>query len=171
MKKKIGIVFGIFIILFLAYSAWNYFGKPDGRTVQSREELLENIPKGTDWKIAKETEFKNHIISGMNSSDGKSGIAVFEPFDNGKYKMSSREWRENDEIIISGYIIDGIWYDLIWFNGAQTEYAEIIYTIDGEEQEPIVCDTKNLDILIQESPEKDYMLSVIYYDENGNIYE
>lgn len=124
MKKKIGIVFGVLIILFLAYSAWNYFGKPDGSTVQSREELLENIPKGTDWKIAKETEFKNYIISGMYSSDGKSGIAVFEPLDNGNYKMSSRERRENDEIIISGYIIDGTWYDLVWFNGAQTEYSE-----------------------------------------------
>ena len=107
MKKKTGIVFGILIIPFVAYSAWNYFGKPDGSTVQSREELLENIPKGTDWKIAKETEFQNYIISGMYSSDGKSGIAVFEPLDNGKYKMSSREWREDDEIIISGYIIDG----------------------------------------------------------------
>ena len=171
MKKKTGIVFGILIILFLAYSAWTYFSKPDGSTVQSREELLENIPKGTDWKIAKETEFKNYIISGMYSSDGKSGIAVFEPLDNGKYKMSSREWRENDEIIISGYIIDGIWYDLVWFNGAQTEYAEIIYTIDGEVQEPVVCDTRDMNILVNESPAKDYSMSVVYYDENGNAYE
>lgn len=171
MKKKTGIVFAILIILIVAYSAWNYFGKPDGSTVQSREELLENIPKGTDWKIAKETEFQNHIISGMYSSDGKSGIAVFEPLDNGTYKMSSREWRENDEVIISGYIIDGTWYNLVWFNGAQTEYAEIIYTIDGEEQEPIVCDTKDMDVLVNESPAKDYSMSVVYYDENGNAYE
>lgn len=171
MKKKSGIVFGILIILFVICSAWNYFGKPDGSTVPSREDLLDNIPKGTDWKIAKEIEFKNHIISGMYSLDGKSGISVFEPLDNGTYKMSSCEWRENEEIIISGYIIDGTWYDLVWFNGAQTEYAEIIYTFDGEEQEPIVCDTRGMDVLVHEAPAKDYSMRVVYYDENGNVYE
>ncbi len=171
MKKKIGIVFGILIILFLAYSLWSYFSKPDGSSVQSREELLENIPNGTEWKIEKETEFKNYIISGMYSSDGKSGIAVFEPLANGKYKISLREWRENDEIIISGYIIDGTWYDLVWFNGAQTEYAEIIYTIDDVAQEPIIHDAKEMDIFINESPAKDYSISVIYYDGTGNKYE
>lgn len=171
MKKKIGIVIGILIILFLAYSAWSYFSRPDGSSVQSREELLENIPNGTKWKITKETELKNYIISGMYSADGKSGIAVFEPLGNGKYKMSSREWRENDEIIISGYIIDGTWYDLVWFNGVKTEYAEIIYTIDDVEQEPIIHDAKEMDIFINASPAKDYSISVIYYDEDGNKYQ
>lgn len=57
----------------------------------------------------KRRRIKKHIISGIYSSDGKSGIAVFEPLGIGKYKISSREWRENDEIIISGYIIDEIW--------------------------------------------------------------
>lgn len=107
----------------------------------------------------------------MYSSDGKSGIAVFEPLDNGKYKMSSREWRENDEIIISGYIIDGRWYDLVWFNGAQTEYAEIIYTIDDVVQDPIIHDTKEMNIFINEAPSKDYRISVVYYDGTGNKYE
>ena len=72
MDRKIGFVLGILIILFLAYLSWNYFNKPDGSSVQSREELLENIPKGTEWKIVKETELKNYIISCMYSSDGKS---------------------------------------------------------------------------------------------------
>ena len=171
MKRKIGIILAVLIILFLGYSTWNYLGKPDGSTIQSREELLANIPKGTAWKIAKETEFKNYIISGMYSSDGKSGIAVFEPLDNGKYKMSSREWRENDEIIISGYIIDGTWYDLVWFNGAQTEHAEVIYTIDDVVQDPIIHDTKEMNIFINEAPSKDYRINVVYYDGTGNKYE
>ena len=170
-RKKIGLVFGILIILFLAYFSWNYFNKPDGSSIQSREELLENIPKGTEWKIVKETELKNYIISCMYSSDGKSGIAVFEPLGNEKYKMSSREWRESDEIIISGYIIDGTWYDLVWFNGAQTKYAEIIYTIDDVEQEPILHDTNEMDIFINEAPSNDYSIRVIYYDEDGNKYQ
>lgn len=169
MKKWIA--FGVLIILFLAYSTRNYFGQPDGSTVRSREELLENILKGADWKIAKETKFKNHIISGMYSSDGKSGIVVFEPRDNGTYKMSSREWRENDEVVISGYSMDGTWYDLVWFHGGQTEYAEIIYSFDGEEQEPMVYDTRNMDVLVHEAPAKDYSMRVVYYDENGNAYE
>ena len=171
MKKKSILVLGTIIIMFLAYTSWNYFSKPDGSTVQSREELLENIPKGTEWKIAKETEFKNYIISGTYSSDGKCGLAVFEALGDGKYKLFSREWRENDRIIISGYTIDGTWYDLVWFNGAQTEYAEVIYTVDGEVQDPIIHDTKEMDIFINEAPSKDYRISVVYYDGNGNKYE
>ena len=67
-----------------------------------------------------------------------SGIAVFKPYGNGKYKLHSREWRDNDRIIMTGITVDNKWYDVVWFNGAKTDYAEITYTLDGVKQEPII---------------------------------
>lgn len=49
----------VVFIMFLIFAFRSYFSKPDGSSIQSREELLENIPKGTDWNIAKEEELKN----------------------------------------------------------------------------------------------------------------
>ena len=67
-------------------------------------------------------------------------------------------------IIISGTIINGEWYDLFWFNGAQTEYAEIIYTINGVKKETLKYDTTNMDIICIKNQAKDYSIEVCYYD-------
>lgn len=94
---------------------------PKGDTVDSREALLDNaIPRGNNWTISKEIEIDNYIISCAYSTNGKSTIAVFEPASNGKYRFLTSTNRENDNIIIGSAIISGEWYDLFWFNGAQT---------------------------------------------------
>lgn len=145
---------------------------PKGNTVESREELLNNaIPKGNNWTISKEIEIDNYIISCAYSANGKSTIAVFAPTSNGRYKLSTSTNRENEDIIIGGTIINGEWYDLIWFNGAQTEYAEIIYTINGVRKEPLKYDTTNMDLIYIKNPEKEYSIGVCYYDSKGNRYE
>jgi len=46
-------------------------------------------------------------------TDDKSGIAVFEPVGDDKYKLVSREWRNDDDIVISGFIANDKWYDII----------------------------------------------------------
>lgn len=145
---------------------------PKGDTVKSREELLDNaVSKGDSWTISKEYEIDEYIISCAYSANGKSIIAVFEPTSNGKYKFSSSTNRENEDIIIGGAIINGEWYDLIWFNGAQTEYAEVIYTVNGLRKEPLKYDTSNKDLIYIKNPEKEYSMSVYYYDNEGNRYE
>lgn len=145
---------------------------PNGNTVKSREELLDSaISSGDNWTISKETEIDNWVISCAYSTNGKSTIAVFEPTSNGKYKFSTSTNRENKDIIIGGAIINGEWYDLIWFNGAQTEYAEIIYTINGVRKEPLKYDTTNMDLIFIKNPEKKYTVDVCYYDSDGNRYE
>ena len=73
--------------------------------------------------------------------------------------------------LIGGAAINGSWYDLIWFNGAQTEYAEIIYTIDGKKRDTLKYDTTDMDIICINNPEKEYTINVSYYDKNGNKYE
>lgn len=140
-------------------------------TIESREELLENaIPGGDDWTIAKEIEIDSYIISCAYSVNGKSTVAVFEPTSNGRYKFSTSVNGENKDIIIGGAIINNEWYDLIWFNGAQTEYAEIIYTINGVRKEPLKYDTTNMDFIYIKNPEKEYSIDVYYYDGKGNRY-
>ncbi len=145
---------------------------PDGKTIESREELLDDaISTGESWSIAKEIEIDGYIISAAYSTNNKSTIAVFKPESNGKYEFSTSTNRDSNEIIVSGAIIEGDWYDLIWFNGAQTEYAEIIYTINGKESKSLRYDTTDMDIIYNKSPEKDYSLRVCYYDNDGNKYE
>ena len=45
------IVLSIFFIMVISFN-----GKPDGSTLESREQLLESLPRGFKWKIASETE-------------------------------------------------------------------------------------------------------------------
>lgn len=170
-KKSFLIVVAIVLIAIVGIGTVQYFGEPDGSTLESREELLRGMPKGVVWKIAIEKNMNDHIISGIYSKGNLSGIAVFEPVGSDKYKLQTRVIREQDEIIITGSFIGGKWYDLVWFNGAQTDYAEIIYTIDGHEQELIKHDAKGMDVFVNPAPEKDYSINVVYYDNMGNKYE
>ena len=171
VKKKL---LYVLIPLVCIIGVFVYFSNilPTGDTVESREALLDNaISGGNNWIISKEIEIDNYIISCAYSANGKSTIAVFEPISNGKYKFSTSTNRDNDNIIIGRAIISGEWYDLFWFNGAQTEYAEIIYTVNGVAKERLKYDTTNMDLIYIKSPGKDYSIDVCYYDSNGNRYE
>ena len=169
--KKAFAVFLILIIIF-AVGVVRYFSRPDGSTLESREKICSEFPRGKDWKIAIEQELNDYIISGIYSSNEMSGIAVFKPYGNGKYKLHSREWRDNDRIIITGITVDNLWYDVIWFNGAETDYAKITYTLDGAKQEPIIHNSKGMEIFIHPAPTNDeYGIDVVYYDSEGNKYE
>ena len=171
MRKYIVIITVLLTAIF-GVGAVRYFGRPDGSTLLSREEICAEFPRGKDWKISVEQEFNDYIISGIYSRNEMSGIAVFRPVGNGKYKLHSREWRDQDRIIITGITIDDMWYDVIWFNGAKTDYAKITYTLDGIEQEPIIHNAKGMEIFIHPSPtNKEYGIDVVYYDIAGNKYE
>lgn len=172
MKKRTLIIAGILFLLFMGYNLFQYLSIPDGNSLESREELLKDTPKGITWNIAVEQELQDFIVSGIYSSGGKTGIAVFEQEGN-RYKLYSREWRNSsDEIIISGISIDGIWYDLIWFYGAETERAELTYTqTDNNAEKTLTFDTTNMEIICNRAPADNYTPEVIYYDKDGNTYE
>ncbi len=145
--------------------------RPDGLTIESREKMLENLPRGYGWKIAVETEIDNHIVSGIYSRDNKSGIAVFTPIGDKGYKLIARQWRDSDDIIISNFVVLNKWYDVIWFNGAETDYAKITYNIDGHKQEPVIHNAKDMEIFVNPSPSDSYAINAVYYDDEGNKYE
>ena len=170
-ERKMISIFAVIVAFTLFFGAIQYFDRPDGSTLESREEICAEFPKGKDWKISVEQKLDDHIISGIYSRDGMSGVAIFEPQGNGKYKLQSREWRNQDEIVISGATFDGVWHDIIWFNGAKTDYAEITYIYDGKKQEPIIHNAKGMEIFINPAPAKDYSIDVVYYDSEGNKYE
>ena len=85
LKKKWLIIILVVILLFLGVTTYKYLSVPNGQTVESREQLLEGIPKGSEWQISTEQSFNDLIVSGIYSADGKSGVAIFEPTGNGKY--------------------------------------------------------------------------------------
>ena len=169
MKKVIIAI--MILIASVGIEAVKYYNQPDGSTLQSREEIVAEFPKGKDWKILVEQEFSGFIISGIYSRDGMSGIAVFEPVGNGKYKLYSREWRDQDDIVVTGITIDHMWHDIVWFNGAKTDYAEITYTFNGKTGETIRYKLKGMEIFINPVPAKDHRLNVVYCDPEGNQYK
>ena len=172
MKKKLGLYVLILFVCLVGIFIYYCNSSPKGNTIESREALLNDAISGESvWTIAKETEIDDYIISCAYSTNGKSTIAVFEPVSNGKYKFSTSTNRDSEEIIVGGAIINEEWYDLVWFNGAQTEYAEVIYTVNGVRKEALKYDTANMDLICIKNPEKDYSMEVCYYDSEGKRYE
>lgn len=169
MKKRILIGIITLAVLIAAFLGYQYFTEPKGDTVDGREALLEEA-KGGEWQIQTETELEGYIVSGAYS-DKEIAIAVFAPEGEKNYSLQTTTVRFPEEIIIAGSMIGDKWYDLIWFNGAQSEYAEVTYAFDGEAQEPQRYDTKDMNIIFSEAPSKDYNINVVYYDSEGNKYE
>lgn len=167
-KKVIISVFLIIIICFIGVFSIN--SKPDGSTLKSREEILNNLPKGIEWKISSEKNIEGYIISSINSSN-KDGIAVFEPLDNGEYKYQTVSYRDKGDIVIGSAFINQNFYDIYWLNQSDLDYAEITYTVDGKEIEPIQFDIEDLEIIYHKAPSENYSINVTYYDVNGNVIE
>ncbi len=175
MKRKnillIAVVLALIIVCIFGSMSYYNHSKTDGSTLESREKILDKSGAGfknQKWTIATEQELDGYIISGAYSTDGKATIAIFEPVGNGKYGFMASENRSSDNIFITNAILDGIPYDLIWFPNAQTEYAEIVYTIDGQSQDAVRYDTADLKLICRNAPAKEYTIHVTYYDSEGN---
>ena len=167
------IKFLVLVILICVTGILVYFvSLPKGNTVESREDLLDDAIRGeSEWEIVKEIKIDDYIISCGYSENNKATIAVFVPTTNGRYKFLTSTNRHNKEIIIGGVNINNDWYDLIWFNGAQTEYAEVSYTINNETKKTTKYDTRNMDLISIKNNAQSYKLDVYYYDNAGNRYE
>lgn len=173
MKKKVKIYIAVALLCFVGiYIFSNFFSYQKGDTIESQEILLNrSVPSGRNWTIYNAAYIDGYQISGAYSTNGKSAIVVFEPTNEGGYKLVSSMVEDNDKIIIFGRFINSKWYDLIWFNGAQTQYAEVTYTINGITQERIRFDTNAMQLITIQMDEKSYSWDVIYYDQDGNTYK
>lgn len=173
MKKNKKVFIAIILLCFVGILIYSINSQaPRGDTVESQEKILNRaLQGGKNWTIYNAAYIDNYQISGAYSTNGKSAIVVFEKMDNGNSKLVLSTTENNDSIIVSGMIINQEWYDLIWFNGAQTEYAEITYTIPGEEKKTIRFDTSQMGVIYTPAVAETYSWNVIYHDEYGNTYK
>ncbi len=166
MKRMMPLAIAMVMLLVLA--GCGNSGRGSAR--EEREELLRgNIVPERHWNIVNETEVEGYLVSAYTSND-KNGLAVFASDKNDGYEFERATTVNTNDVIVTHDFWDTTHYDLIWFNGAQTEYAEVIYTINGQQQEAIRFDTRDMGIIVNPSPAKDYSIDVIYYDADGNTY-
>lgn len=173
-KKAFTVVLGVIALFLCSALLYQSQRKYDGSTVERRALLLDKaiaLSSGKQWKIATETKIDDCIISGAYRTDGKASLAIFKPLGNGRYHqfMTSRN-RDLDSIIVDSFTVNGTSYDLVWFNGAQTEYAEITYTINGQQTKPMRYNTENMNIICIENNATDYTIQAVFYDKDGNRY-
>lgn len=172
LKKVITVFVGIVVVLAIALVAIQ-MGKPNGATLLEREELLREHRDCKRMNIATEMQLNNYILCGI--SDGnKSGIAIFEASGKG-YKLQRTTLREQSRVITASEYLNGEWYQLVWFNGADTETAEIVI-INTDNHEVIMeqrYDVSAGNIIAFNEPDglKNFSLNVVYHDAEGNTYE
>lgn len=141
----------------------NYYS---GTTLESRQEILSNLPD-SDWKIHTETKLENYIFSSI-SSEEMNGIAVWKPQEDKEYELGLiASVEKGGGCVYFEFPRNGKMYYLFWLNQPDLDYAEVIYTVNGKQTEPIRYDAK--EIVWTFAPNCDYMLSVYYYDKNGNL--
>lgn len=172
MRKKLILILIAAILCIAGVYIYHICQLPAGDTAESREEILNaSVQKGSDWSIVKEIEIDSYIISAACSSDNMALLAVFEPESDNGYSFVNSAAGSADEIIIENTVIKGKQYNVIWFNGAPTEYAQVTYTEDGKKPLKLKFDTKNTDIICYHYPSDAYSMNVCYYDSDGNRYE
>ena len=169
-KTKLKIAGIVAVLIIAVIVVVNIVTLPDGITIESREEMLKGEGKGKGWQIATELTTDDYIISGVYSENNRAGIAIYERKGE-KCKLKSHKFRDKDEIIFDHILIDNVWYDLIWFAGAETEYAEVTYSVRGNIIEKLKSKTNDMQIIYNTSPADEYTIDVVYYDKDGNKYE
>lgn len=153
MKKYI-IAFVVLLAVILCARELYYITRPDGSTAEIREEMINGFTH--KWEIVTESELNGYILCGIYSEDRMNGIAVFEPVGDGKYKLVSKDYRESDEIVVTSTLIDGEMYTLVWFNGEKGNAVHNHIKPDGQTQ-TVVFDAENV--------------KIVYYDDDGNVYQ
>lgn len=171
MNRKLWGSILVIVLLLVGFWILQYPVLPAGNTVESREELLSDIDGKTEWHISSEQTVEDHIASAIYSSDGKSGIALFEPADNGNYPLLTQVTENSDKVVTFRASINDSWYDFVWFNGAQTDHADLTYTYDSGESEIKTYPTDHMELLCVPAAPENCVLNVVYYDSDGNSYE
>lgn len=166
MRRKMWITIGAAMILTAGF-LWTR--PPACATVEAREARLEEVlTSGSGWNLVAEQELEGYLIGGAVDASGRPVLAVFAP--EGRGYQLQQAYGEGAGVVQDIVRINETWYDLAWFGGAATEYAEITYTVDGETLGPYRYDTADMPVLCRPAPSNHYQISVTYYDDQGNPY-
>lgn len=141
----------------------------DCSTISHREQYLNQLADINDVHIVSEIMIDNYIISGYVSSNRSYGIAIFEPMYRGKYKFQSNVNCSENEVLFSTVIINDVFWDLIWINKLDLDFARIVYYTDAGIK-VYKLDASNNKILHVQSPAKNYDVLVNLVDNNGYCY-
>ena len=171
-RKKVIIIATVAVALcVLGAALFRHSQTPRGNTIESRVEILrEALPNSTYLSIATEKKVEDYLICGIHS-ETQTGIAVFQQKGSENYKFVSAYCLGANEIVTTTCRIQDQWYNLIWFDGCATEYAEVIYTIDGIPNAPVTFDTSDGGVICSKAPSNHYSLDIKYYDADGNVFE
>ena len=171
-RKKIIIIATVAVALcVLGVALFRHSQTPHGNTIESRVEILrEALPNSAYLSIATEKKVEDYLICGIHS-ETQTGIAVFQQKGSENYKFVSAYCLGANEIVTTTCRIQDQWYNLIWFDGCATEYAEVIYTIGGIPNAPATFDTSDGGVICSQAPSNHYSLDIKYYDADGNAFE
>ena len=170
MKGIRNIVLLLILSLLLSGIAF-YDAQPDGRTTESREEILNNLDEKTVWDIRTEIPIEETIVCSIYSDD-KYGIVVFREQDNGKYKwqhFSSRR-REAAYPLCTSASAGGEVYHFFMLNRDEAVALEVIYTQTGSgKQKSYQFDITETDLVYTPSVFNSCQIECNYYDAEGNL--
>lgn len=155
------------IVGFAAVVTAAFLLSPECTTAAEREARINKIKSG--FVVSSETEVDGHIISSAYSGD-QICLTVFEPEGKG-YKLVTNAYRPIDDILILSAPVNGINYDFCWYNGKNITSAQVTYTDADGKQSSSVYDVKDNCIVVSESPDGNYTVSVSYTDTDGNVFE
>ncbi len=147
-----------------------YDARPDGRTTESREEILNNIDEKTVWEIRTEISIAETIVCSIYSED-KYGIIVFREQDNGKYKWQQRSSmrREAGYPLFTSIIADVEVYNFFMLNRDEAVTLEVIYTEHGSgKQKSYRFDVTETDLVYTPAVFNSCHVEYNYYDAEGN---
>lgn len=156
------------LVITILLSDMNLF-VPNGKTLESREKILKNSKtKKYVYEIYKEIELHGYIISSVYGN--KDGLAVFKE-NEGNYELQSVTYEEKGEVIIEQIMHKGESYYITICNQPNLDYAEVTYTINNQELEPVSYDVSKSNLISFKAPSDDFTMKIIYYDKDGNSFD
>ena len=162
----------LLLFSFLLSGVAFYDAKPDGTTTESREAILNNlvVHEGMTWEIGTEIPLGDKMICSIYSAN-KTGIAVFDKQENGRYKWQSCSYvqRGVDYPLRDSVIADGEVYHLFMQNRHGAETLEVIYTETGTGKKvEHQFDVSETDLVYNPSVFNSCRVEYNYYDAEGN---
>lgn len=170
LKRKQIIIISSIVVL-LAVGLILIFSKNNCSSIKKRESRLKGL-NGSNWQISQEVMIEDTIVSAIYS-ENLDGIAVFLPDGGKKYKYQSSAYIEKGNIVDWKLLNGEDIYHIFWLNKPNLNHAEIIFTVDGIQREPIFIRADSLKPIYIKAPEhkESYSFEIVYYDSKGKEYK
>lgn len=173
MKNRKAIILFMLVVVFIAGGIYS-INRQNGNTVEDRQRILSK--RDNHVIILSEIIIEDSIISEMIDQESGYGYAQFEKnnYENFILKTKVVRTRQEEPVIMDIVIINDVVYDVLMFNIAGLEYAEVTYTNDttGIKDDPIRVEMYNHAVALVKAPEySSYTRNIVFYDCKGEQFE